>query len=724
MSSNNNQNGKGNGMTDDWRLNVNLGTVVNVDDMVEAGQSGGGVEDFSTGGISEAQKDILALLDAKLKHVSRLESKLQHMDVLEAKIHELERRLELTNKDSGLKDSALDPPLEEDSDNMDREGCSNEDTLIADAQEEQFAPQTIRGHLKVKASKAKELVKTKTENFWEEHRTSTISQVQSMDLAEKFDYKAAYVIALILYLAKTAYVVSFSVYHQGKCTPSTAVIDADKDPEWFENMYSEKNHQHICSTCSLDSHRCNKKAQQWIQLYDNDFGMVDPQEYMDLTQEGYPYMWTGKDAMLWATEAPLKDAATAEDIEDGMNEKTGWVLFNNVVFVHECADKCSSIGGGIGFWALDYVTEKAQCWCSTHTLAESSVCQVMYDIDFQDPNVSHVSQSFLLEELRDDYTQGFSGEEIASFEEKFDFLRMEAFSRQGCRYDQKTLATFMGNTTGTTGWYSWNNSLFSSVPSIVFSKEPAICVPRCNATGLDQMCNVDVSDELVSKRTGLIAGVMTNETMTEEERSVFFMRSDPFHNFVQETDFGLSEDYWNHCSLKGFSCANYQHDQCGQYREDDKKYCGEENFWEEDDAVEYDGYERDCFGVPSITYITCPAPTLTIGSAMGYMGFLELILVAIIAALVLFGQGRKAEALSVLTGALKTSTSQILAKAVEAAKKEMRGDSKPDPVAEEEEKLMADVNKQVRISRAVWYNQSLGFMSLFILLTTMFPVQC
>jgi len=194
------------------------------------------------------------------------------------------------------------------------------------------------------------------------------------------------------------------------------------------------------------------------------------------------------------------------------------------------------------------VTEKAQCWCSTHTPAQSSVCQVMCDVDFQDPNVSHVSQHFLLEELPDDCSQGFSGKEIASFEEKLDFLHVEAFSRQGCRHDQKTLATFMGNAAGTNGWHSWNNSLFSSVPSVAFSKEPAICVPRCNATGLDQMCNVDVSDELVSKRTGLIAGVMTNETMTEEERSVFFVRSNPFCNFVEEADFGLSKDCWNHCS--------------------------------------------------------------------------------------------------------------------------------------------------------------------------------
>jgi len=144
MSSNNNQNGKGSGMTDDWRLKVNLGTAVNTGNMVETGQSGGVAVDFSTGSISKAQKDILDLWDAKLKHVSRLESKLQCLDVLKAKIHKLERLLELTNGDSGLKDLALDPPSEEDSVDMDREGCSNEDSLMASAQEEQIAPQTIR----------------------------------------------------------------------------------------------------------------------------------------------------------------------------------------------------------------------------------------------------------------------------------------------------------------------------------------------------------------------------------------------------------------------------------------------------------------------------------------------------------------------------------------------------------------------------------------------------
>jgi len=157
---------------------------------------------------------------------------------------------------------------------------------------------------------------------------------------------------LLSFTAKTVCVVSFLVCHQGKCTPSTAATDADKDPEWFQQMHSEKNHQHICSTCSLDSHRCNKKAQQWIQLHDTDFGIADPQECMDLTQEGHPHMWAGKDAMLWATEAPLKDAATVAGVEDGVNEKTGWVLFDDVVFVHECADKRSNIGGELAFGLL------------------------------------------------------------------------------------------------------------------------------------------------------------------------------------------------------------------------------------------------------------------------------------------------------------------------------------------------------------------------------------
>jgi len=162
----------------------------------------------------------------------------------------------------------------------------------------------------------------------------------------------------------------------------------------------------------------------------------------------------------------------------------------------------------------------------------------------------------------------------------------------------------------------------------------------------------------------------------------------------------------------------------GQHTEDDKKRCGEENFWEDDDVAECDGCKRDCFLVTSIVHVACPAPALTIGSAMGHVGFLVLTLVAIVATLVLSGQDRKPEALSILTGALKTSASQMVVKAVDVAKKEMGGDSKQDPVAEEEEKLMADVNKQVRILHAIWCNQSLGFVSLFILLTTVFPGQC
>jgi len=61
---------------------------------------------------------------------------------------------------------------------------------------------------------------------------------------------------------------------------------------------------------------------------------------------------------------------------------------------------------------------------------------------------------------------------------------------------------------------------------------------------------------------------------------------------------------------------------------------------------------------------------------MGYLGFLELVVVALVAASVLFGKGRKPEAVAVLSGALKAGTREVAKLAMNEAMKEFNTDLK------------------------------------------------
>lgn len=154
-------------------------------------------------------------------------------------------------------------------------------------------------------------------------------------------------------------------------------------------------------------------------------------------------------------------------------------------------------------------------------------------------------------------------------------------------------------------FYFWNDTYYVGDYLMVFSKEDSASqVPKCSASELEDLCQE------------------SNEYDTILDVAGYGER------WANDTD-RAAGDYWNGCSLNGFSCADYNHDQCGSYN----PRCGGEV------GVNGGDYELPCSGLVSVTYITCPAVSVTLGSSLGYLSYLELVIVTLLTCLFLWWRG-------------------------------------------------------------------------------------
>ncbi|CAB9521605.1 expressed unknown protein [Seminavis robusta] len=181
-------------------------------------------------------------------------------------------------------------------------------------------------------------------------------------------------------------------------------------------------------------------------------------------------------------------------------------------------------------------------------------------------------------------------------------------------WNDTCLAHYTGDAEHCVVWYGdlyeyflWNDTKFST-NFLLFSKyDTPEQFRECSQEEVETLCQTDILEEEQSKPPKV-----------------------QWDGYIDDDDASIPDGmYWKHCSLNGFSCSDYGHDQCEPYGH----VCGETGY--EDGGWD----ERQCHGIVSVTYITCPAVHVILGSSLGYLSYLELVLVTLLACLALFMRG-------------------------------------------------------------------------------------
>jgi hypothetical protein len=154
-------------------------------------------------------------------------------------------------------------------------------------------------------------------------------------------------------------------------------------------------------------------------------------------------------------------------------------------------------------------------------------------------------------------------------------------------------------------YFAWNDTFYHMQPFIFFSKESMDVVKSCTDEELEDFC--ESPEELLKD---FEAG------KPQSPRKGAYFPQNPNDPDGQ---------YWQGCTLPGFSCDDYNHEQCEDYG----RVCG----------AELGQHEVPCSGLVSVTYITCPAVMTTLGSSLGYLSYLELLVVTILVSFFLWWRG-------------------------------------------------------------------------------------
>jgi hypothetical protein len=395
------------------------------------------------------------------------------------------------------------------------------------------------------------------------------------------------------------------------------------------------------------------KGQEWLQDYagvSEGLGDSDPEKILELTNEGYAHIWNGINGL--PSFDPTSVNFDSENFTGNFLE--GWVYQYDARYVHSCADLCSLNGYNMGFWALELDTDRPHCWChDSATVCLDTISVTPYD-DFE-PEFAKFEEMSI--QQQEQLLKGRNSSDEQSFLSDYN-TSAKTLPRDGCLLYEERIVDGINSGPELTA-IGWNLDLFDRERIIVFSTEPQIKFPNCSY-GLDTLCVWDAMVANVSYYAGTY-------TQWKRHESVSYVD----YGFI---DRGIDTEYWKPCSLNGFTCDDYEHEQCGDYRNNSKDYCGFE--WTSNspdpDSTNYDDYydgthEKECFGVTSITYLTCQPLEVTLGASMGYLSYLELCVVVILAALVLVARGDKEDAYAVLVGGIKTSAREVAAQAVAKA---------------------------------------------------------
>jgi len=403
---------------------------------------------------------------------------------------------------------------------------------------------------------AMEKAKSTAEEKWKAHQNGLVQQVHSMDLTEKFSLRTAYMIAIFAFAAKLAYVSAFASYHQAHCTTSTSVVNADKDPQVYDSMFSKASNQFICSSYALNGLNYKYKAMHWMQEHSADFGSDNPREYVDFSPEDFPYVWTGLQGLV------VQSSPLSSNPEENLNpEENGWHLYTGIYYANHCALQCSNDGYTFGFWAEQTYDQSNHCWCSDYHPDNS--CLLQYERDFPEANEGqadgYVSTNDLTEDQKNTMLSGFNGTQMASFFNAFENYTQHV-PRTGCLYRNNTASA--KNSIGGVhhNIYAWGNKAYASVPLLVFSQHPLRDFKTCNPEQANQACDIDASRSMVAGQVAYSVDTSLNRTLNVSK--------------PDDTKITL-DDYWLHCTLPGFECkTDYQNEQCGPIRRKDGPYCG------------------------------------------------------------------------------------------------------------------------------------------------------
>lgn len=568
----------------------------------------------------------------------------QRVHVLEATNSHLQQRLQLleaklqTPEPEKDEEAGLDP--QDGGDEGGKKGPSSKREAVKDAIVD--VGMDLFNEAKEKANFGKKLVK---------HQKGVIQQVSQMPLEDHFDLNRAYAMAVLILSLKFIFTATMTVKVQQDCSPTTALIDGDKNKSVYQNMYSKDKRQYICSTFSMDAHYYGEKSQEWLQNNLEKFGGQgeDPRNYLDLSQEGFSYMWTGYDALI-AYYGNTEQPPQAINSTDGkISTPAGWKVFEGIQYVHNCAEKCGYDGYNLGFLAEDFASKQYQCWCSNHT--PDTVCQANYLKSFGEDPARSMSIDDLPKDRYNAYTQGFNTDEIEVFENIFK-SETEGYSIEGCRYDYRFPETGVTKTE----YFAWGDRVFYSKPFIVFSQEPPIMFKDCTPSQTNSLCQKLNETLPVVEFWANYSSSIADLSLSWEETQKKIDAAGETH---RAKDPSVETEYWYPCTLAGKTCEDYEekNKQCSQFRNNtaQKEYCGAH-----DDGLD----DATCFGVTSITYVTCANASVTLGASLGYVGIVEYLMVSLLVAAAVFLRGDRAKAFEIMIGSLKQSVKMAAKEAI------------------------------------------------------------
>ncbi|CAB9507116.1 expressed unknown protein [Seminavis robusta] len=170
---------------------------------------------------------------------------------------------------------------------------------------------------------------------------------------------------------------------------------------------------------------------------------------------------------------------------------------------------------------------------------------------------------------------------------------------------------------------NWNNfTLYTRSPIVVMSSLERGNFSACDQAKVKEACFVPTFSVFGEEQPG---GLGEKLALEREIQIINHAWESVPPNVARE-----HRPAWVRCVLPGFSCDDYGSTSCPEHS---RFACNEQT--------------RECIGLTTVSYVSCPLILSTIGSGMGFMDLVEIVCVCVVVGLVLACRGQMREALPI-----------------------------------------------------------------------------